>query len=421
MKDDASGISRWRPRSGRSEMMGAVGFFLNIQKAKVILHGPRWCSLPVEDYELFGIPGAEVRLFCLQLEEKDMLFGAEDSLEKALSEAGITSEDSLIIVISHGTESLIGDDVDGICQRMGIYVPVISMEAGGFNRFYGEGWSRAFAYMAEAASSEACISDNVPAFCLTGLDINDPYCQGDQAEMVRMLSRAGLFVRKVSEALGLLYGQIQDMRKAKGYIVLHQELAEEAVQYIERHFGVPYVNAGVPYGVRQSLEWVRKVCCFCGIKPYMKDLEKEGEQIVREVYMRQSDIKGMFKSMVVKRIIVCGLSGTAIPLAEALRELFPGAEFFLDIEENQNVGPFLFWDRFADGDHLDSGECQILCGSEEDFSCLSGTGTILFVNLSSWNRRIHVQGMTLAGIRGWAWLTEFLFHELYTAAQYRRG
>jgi hypothetical protein len=75
----------------------------------------------------------------------------------------------------------------------------------------------------------------------------------------------------------------------------------------------------------------------------------------------------------------------------------------------------------GDGDHLDSGEGQILCGSEEDFSCLSGTGTILFVNLSSWNRRIHVQGMTLAGIRGWAWLTEFLFHELYTAAQYRRG
>lgn len=392
---------RWKPVSGPTDMMGAASFFLHFRDSRVILHMPRWCALEIERFIRNALPGAEERLYCTQLEEKDILFGSEARFREVLKEAD-PSGAGLCAVLVNGSGGLIGDDLRGIWDSMGFETPFILMDLKGYGPLYEDGWDKA---MHEAAlvlgRNSSARKEGTGLLGLKGMN--------------RFEAGAALWVRDaLGEAGGPLFYMHPSMEKEEfmGLLSAEKFLALKGPVQDEIKAILPGENiwdAPLPFGEEETLKWMKKMSAVFGISFDEKEMKKQWHELDEAIAYQLMDISNWNRDMRVARIIAAGserlLTGR---LAKALLRYFPDASLYIKKEG------LLPEDVYVP---LLPHEVQILIGSEAESLALGNAGRTIAFSMESTDSHIPAFQENIFGLSGWAFIMTHLIDRMKTMAR----
>ena len=131
-------------RADTCALTGAAAFFAGIPKSEVLVNGPLWCYF----YALRHLEHTEYnmaeRFHGSQPDNNAIVYGTEKFLLEALESIKKEKQNPDVMLIENSCSlSLIGDDIAGIAKKADLKCPVITMDSGGLNGGFAEGYSKA--------------------------------------------------------------------------------------------------------------------------------------------------------------------------------------------------------------------------------------------------------------------------------------
>jgi len=202
----------------------------------VILHSDPDCANLVLSDARAADP---TRFFCTNLEERDVLAGTSSKrLEEAIRWVADTTAPPAIIVVGSCASSMLADDIDAICERVGheISPRLVPMPSQAF-RLYGQAeiLDRMTGLMAGAASPGSPRSE--PSVNLLGYP-------GDGGEAREVLSTMGIAVN-ASPWFGPGAGSWEELGNAALNVVSDVRLFQRLVDSMD----IPFIEAPPPFGL----------------------------------------------------------------------------------------------------------------------------------------------------------------------------
>ncbi len=151
---------------GGDKFFGAYRAFSGIKDAVVLNHAPVGCNWGAGMFKTISNQ-ADVRQACTVMHEREVIFGGEESLRRALERADKLYNAPLLLVIAGNVPSIIGDDVEGIIDSLPLKKDVVWMEAAGFSGSMRSGYEEALLRLAplmdECDMTEGSV--NLIGFC----------------------------------------------------------------------------------------------------------------------------------------------------------------------------------------------------------------------------------------------------------------
>lgn len=329
-------MQRWLPCKSRCEMAGAASFFLSLKDSAILINGPRWCATIAEREMARTEKKYERRIFCSEVKEIDLLYGADDALLMALDEVKKECNPNMIAVINSCSVSLIGDDIQGICRRADLDCEIISVDAGGLKGEFWEGYQEALDKILDLVTAKVKVEKETVQknrINLLGWCNSYPNWQGDLKEIKRMLTACGF---EVGVCIGMDETSVQDMLQlplAVCNIVLYPELGSQAAKRLKREWGQEYLIAPVPYGMQCSITWLKQIAKKLQIDICTKELEAEIEYNQEKIDQAVFQLKADYKNLGFGNVYLTLPYGTAYGIVEALKTEFPELnEIYLKIE-----------------------------------------------------------------------------------------
>ncbi len=279
----------------------------------VILHSdPDCANLVVSD----GRAADPTRFFCTNVEERDVLSGSGAArLEEAIRWVASTRSPPVILVVGSCVASLLADDIEAICERVGRDVAprLVPMPMQAFRLYeQAEILDHMTALMAAAAAPGSPRPE--PSVNLLGYP-------GDLAEVREVLSSVGIEVN-ASPWFGPGAGGWDELGNAALNVVSDLRLFRRLVDAMD----IPFIEAPPPYGLAATDRFLSSIAAHFGReapRPESRDaacaaLEKaraslEGRTIACHV--------GGRKDFELETLVLDGLH-----VVEPLREAGPGVE-----------------------------------------------------------------------------------------------
>ncbi|MBR1589873.1 MAG: hypothetical protein IJ657_02205 [Acidaminococcaceae bacterium] len=319
-------------------LSGAAAFFAGIPGAEILANGPLWCYY----YALRSLEYAQIdiadRFHGSQPDNHAVVYGTEDCLTEAIRRLINSGHNpSLLFVENSCSISLIGDDLNGILSRMDLPFPYVAMDCGGLMGGFAEGWQKAFMTLLQNLK----IGKMEPApLTVNLLGLTDFYYNGeaDRIEIVRILKNAGYTVNTVPGA-GSSVDQLQQIGKACLNIVFHEELGLKMAEYLQEVFGIPFIAAGIPYGMDGTLKWLKTIHQVLPA-PSLDVVVKEISD--RQLYLtaRCNDVRALWGALKFPQILVAAPGTQALCLAETLRREWVDTETMVVICQHPVAGTY---------------------------------------------------------------------------------
>lgn len=231
---------------------GARVVLYPIADAIHLVHGPIGCAAYTWDIRGALSSGPELHRLCFStdLREKDVIFGGEPKLEKALRELIAKHQPRGAFVYSTCVVGVIGDDLEAVCKKVSADtgIPVLPVASEGFKGNKRAGYSA-------ACNALARLVGTAPTDGIGPLSIN---LLGD-------FNLAGeiWIIRKYYEAMGLTVvanitgdGRIDDIRRAHGAalnIVQCSGATLEIAKHMKETYGTPFLRASY-FGIEDMAE-----------------------------------------------------------------------------------------------------------------------------------------------------------------------
>lgn len=403
-------MQQWLPCQSRCELAGAAAFFLSITESAVLINGPRWCAM-IAEREMAGTEKKyERRIFCSEMAEIDLLYGADDVLPDALAEVHAEQNPALIAVLNSCSVSLIGDDLAGICRQARTKCLVLPMDAGGLRGEFWTGYQDAAIKLLEALPLNKLAVREKMRVNIIGWCTCYPNWQGDLIEIKRMLKEIGLEVGVCLGADETSFDSLLTLPQATCNLVLYPELGEKIAAWLKNFCGQDTFIAPIPYGMHGSLIWLESVAKYLGLSPDFTRLATE----VR-VYQEKTDA-AIFQIKVNNKNIAFGDAyialpyGVAIGVIKAMQEEFPDIEdIYLRIE-----GPLVSkkvydvlgvkqWERNCQVD-MKPQAVHIVIGNAQTRVEAEHYQQVVFKNMLLPIQSVVINERPYAGIRGWRYL-----------------
>jgi nitrogenase molybdenum-iron protein alpha/beta subunit len=427
-------VNKWQPCHGYCQMTGAASALLSIKGAIVVMNGPRWCAVIAERELSACIKEHENRLFCSEVQEFDLLYGTGELLRTTVEEVQRESSPTLLGVLTSCSMSLIGDDIAGICKNSKVKCPTVVLDAGGFTGEFWSGYSVAMIGVLkeiELNKYDDKISNRVN---LLGISTCYPNWEGDLLEIKRLLGLAGYEIGVCLGADNASLEEIRTLPLAALNIVLAPELGEKIAIFLKKHIEQNYIINSMPYGFRQTINWLKKIGKVLGIKP---DIEK----IEREIAIAQTDIvdelfnlKAVTPQLYFERAIISAPFSTAYGLSHALLQETPNIKTIYmrihgpnvkewaayDFEEeicaaeNYAKSNILFWNKRDELPQLTVDSMQILTGTERERTEIGQCEHTIFENVFMPAPHIRPATLGFSGIRGWQIFLKDIFKQMRT-------
>ena len=139
----------------------------------------------------------------------------------------------------------------------------------------------------------------------------------DRKELCRILEKAGYEINTVPGA-GSSLEALQGICRASLNIVCNEELGLKLAQYLENHFGTPYVMAGLPYGTNGTKKWLESINAVLPCENLQAVLDECKEQ-AEHLTAWCNDYRGPWGSIWFDKVVVAAPGTQALCMAQALR------------------------------------------------------------------------------------------------------
>lgn len=256
------------------KLFGAHQALTGIRDGAVLLHSVVGCNFGSMALHFASGRMTQVRQTCTVISDSEVVFGGEDSINRALQSVKELYEPSVIFLITGCVSDIVQDDVEAAARAFehAQGVRVIPVEAAGYRGNLEQGFEQALAALAEEMDEGAAKEkENLPVLNILGPGADDPYLEGD----VKAL--AELFGGKAR--LGTVFADctFEEIKKApRADLNLVFGRGRELAKRMEKRFGTPYVCLDYPYGLTGA-----KKLWECLEQRFALDFQKERESFAK--------------------------------------------------------------------------------------------------------------------------------------------
>lgn len=313
-------------------LTGAAAFFTGIKGAEVLVNGPLWCYF----YALRHLEKANGRLgerfHGSQPDNNAVVYGTEECLTEALEYIRENRQPSILLIENSCSVSLIGDDIEGIAAKADLPFPIVGMDSGGLNGGFAEGYSKANLRLWQYLDLPV-----IKTKCRLGVNLlgcTTAYFNGknDIEEVKRILETVDYRIIAVPGA-NSDFDTLQKVPAAQLNIVINEELGLETAKYLKERYDIPYVVAGMPYGIKGTLRWLEKITAV--LPTDISSIYEECAKMAEELVSASNEARVTWGELWFDKIIVAAPGSTAVCIAQALREEWADTEKLTVICQNQ--------------------------------------------------------------------------------------
>lgn len=289
-----------------------------IADAVHLVHGPVGCAAYTWDIRGALSSGPELhRLsFSTDLREKDVIFGGEKKLYRALSDLIDQYSPKAAFVYATCIVGIIGDDVDEVCKKVAEEkgIPVLPVHSEGFKGTKKDGYKAACEAMFKLVGQGS--TEGISKY---SLNILGEFNIGGEAWIIKnYYERMG--VQVVSVATG--DGRVDDVRRAHGAslnVVQCSGSMTYLAQMMKEKYGIPFIRVSY-FGIEDMSKALYDVAKHFEADPQIMERTKT---IVRdEIHAIYPELQKIKKSLQGKKAaIYVGGAFKAFSLIKALRHL----------------------------------------------------------------------------------------------------
>lgn len=299
-------------------LAGAAAFAAGIPKSHVLVNGPLWCYFYAKGHLKRSAARIMDNMTGSQPENDAVIFGSEQYLTKEIKRLMEQEklQPSLLFVENSCAFSLIGDDNEGILKSLELPFPALSLDCGGIIGGFAEGFTKA----CELVIKKLCLNNQEKKnLSVNLLGASEFYLNGkaDIKEIRRILELAGYQVNCIPGG-GSTLEEIQNLSKAQLNIVIHEELGLKTAQYLKEAWDMPYVVAGVPYGLGGTQAWLERISKVLKA-PTLVKVEEEIRETKLFLDNVIEDFACYWGNLWYDQVIVAATGTQALCLAQALR------------------------------------------------------------------------------------------------------
>lgn len=281
-----------------------------------IVHGPIGCASFTWDIRGSLSSGPELhRLsFSTDLREKNIIYGGETKLDRAIRELVAEHEPKAVFVYATCITGIIGDDIASVCKRASedCKIPVLAVHSEGFKGTKKDGYKAACDALAKIVGT-GDISNISPE----SINILGEFNLAGEAWMIE-----NYYKRMGVEVVSVLTGdgRVDKISKAHG-AALNVVQCSGSLMYLAEHmkekYGIPYIRVSY-FGIEDQSKALYDVADFFSSNPEMKT---KSEMIVREEISKiMPQIQYYKKALAGKKAAVyVGGAFKAFSLIKALR------------------------------------------------------------------------------------------------------
>mgnify|MGYP001339493428 FL=1 len=231
---------------------GAFRACSGITDAVVLNHVPVGCNWGVGMFNNISSQ-PDIRHACTVVHEREIVFGGEEALKRALRLADKTYDAPLLVVISGDVPSIIGDDIQSVIDSLSLKKDVLWMEAAGYKGSMRDGYEDALAKLGSLMKERDVKKRSIN---LIGLCPDDFKVHADLKEIKRIIEALGISVNSTISMCSL--EEFCAAPAAELNVVMGQ--GAKLAKYMKNEFGVPYIEVDYPYGLEGSMKFAEALC-----------------------------------------------------------------------------------------------------------------------------------------------------------------
>jgi len=286
------------------KLFGVVRAVLGIKGALPLIHGPLGCFYHIK-YLLSLRSSRSVQIVTTEMDQNDVVFGAEEKLSHKIKDVDKKYSPQLIVVLTSCASSIIGENVDMVVDEVktDVNADLICINSGGFEGTQIEGYN-------ECLSVLVSLMDE-PQVKEGSINLVGQYRGGPDLKNIK-----NYFKRLDIDLISVLTSgsTLQDIKNASN-AALNVSMCEASgvstCELMEKKFGIPFIQEVLPLGVRSTSNYFQQIC-----RALNKDYTLIGDE--EEVKTEINKYNKIFKGK--KALIVAGAT-RAIALVDFLTEL----------------------------------------------------------------------------------------------------
>jgi|LauGreDrversion4_2_1035121.scaffolds.fasta_scaffold59057_2 light-independent protochlorophyllide reductase subunit B len=254
--------------------VGAMRVIASMQGVHYLLHAPQGDTYADLLFTMIERSERRPPVSYTTFQARDLGGDTANLVIEAAREAVWRFNPEVLVVGESCTAELIQDQPGSLAARLGLPIPVVSLELPAYSRKENWGAAETFYHLVRAClsghtESETRKSTNAtgrrPRANLLGPTLLGFRCRDDVLEVTRLLESLGIEVNVVAP-LGASPADLARIPDADFNIELYPEVARTACAWLERTLNMPCVRR-VPCGVGATREFVEAVCTLAGVVP----------------------------------------------------------------------------------------------------------------------------------------------------------
>ena len=198
--------------------------------------------------------------------------GADTSalFQQAVRESYERHRPDALLVGASCTAELLQDDPGGLCQTLGLPVPIVPLELPSYQRKENWGASETFYHLVRAALAHTNKADHCvpapgarPRCNLLGATALGFRHRDDVRELTHLLDQIGVDVQVIAPWQATM-ADLRRLPEADFNVLMYPEIGKTAADWLQRQFGMPYTQT-VPIGRGATQRFIQEVCALTGL------------------------------------------------------------------------------------------------------------------------------------------------------------
>lgn len=270
---------------------GVASVAAGIKDVSIVIHSPQGCAATVASaFDAHEIDFTNRKVGCTRLFETDIIMGASEKLENLIKEADKSFDRSVMFVVGTCAADIIGEDIDGLCQRIqsDVNAKLIPILAGGFRGTSYDGIDLGLKALTPYISKTR--DNNVRSVNIIAPQANiNPTWMADMDWVREMLSLLGIKLQTVLPHNASME-EVKSFGQAKANILLSHDAGHAFAKNMQERESIPLILGDIPLpvGLKNTARWLRAIGSYFSQEEKVEEIIRAGEEKVADVLRRRA-------------------------------------------------------------------------------------------------------------------------------------